>query len=310
MSLFGLGSRKSQLNKVVFLITYCLAVILIALLTFNKLAANESRLDRILSEGNIIIGTRTDVPPFAEIDKNGKFNGFSVDIGKLIATGLSKTFGTVVAPKFVPVSAQNRFEKVISGDVDLVCGITTMTWAREQYVDFTLPIFVSGTRILSHRDSKNTSLKDLRGKLIGVVENTTTAKILRTAIPGIKIKHFSNLEAAINDFVEGGVHGVANAGAFLALKREKLGGMLTMEVIPKNFSLASEVLACVIPENDSLLRDSINKIIHGAYFGIDEYQGQYADIYFAWFGSNGKFTLPMSDFKRSLLFSSQLWLQD
>ncbi len=52
-------------------------------------ATAQSRLEHIQKNSVIRIGTRPSAAPFSHVDMNGVFQGFSVDIGKLIATRLS-----------------------------------------------------------------------------------------------------------------------------------------------------------------------------------------------------------------------------
>ena len=272
-------------------------------------ATAQSRLEHIQKNSVIRIGTRPSAAPFSHVDMNGVFQGFSVDIGKLIATRLSSSLGVKISPEFLPVNAQNRFEKVLSGEVDIVCGLTTMTWDREKSVDFSLPIFVDGTRILVRRSGRSNSLDNLRGKVIGVVANTTTVQIVAKSVPGVVIKEYPRLDDAIEDFDNGELYGVANIGVFLAAARAKMGGALTMELIPSSYSLTTEIIGCVLPPDDSAFRDQINKILFDSFKGIKNYLGAYSEIYFQWFGIESDIRFPMTDVHKDLLHASKVWLK-
>jgi ABC-type amino acid transport substrate-binding protein len=67
---------------------------------------------------------------------------------------------------------------VSSGNVDLECGSTTHTLARQEQVDFSLMTFVDGGSLLVATAAGIKTLGDLPGKRVGVVAGTTTEKAL------------------------------------------------------------------------------------------------------------------------------------
>lgn len=290
-------------------LTSILVVVMVFMMAGVASAQVPSRLHHIQENGIIRIGTRPSAAPFSHVDMNGVFQGFSVDIGKMIAAGLSKSLGVKITPEFLPVTAQNRFDKVTSGEVDMVCGLTTMTWDREKRVDFSLPIFVDGTRILVRRSGRYNSLESLRGKVIGVAANTTTVQIVAKSVPGVVIKEFPRLDDALEEFANGEIYGVANIGVFLAAARAEMGGALTMELIPSHYSLTTEIIGCVLPPDDSAFRDQINKILFDAFKGIENYLGAYSEIYFHWFGVDSDIRFPMTNAHKELLKVSRIWLE-
>jgi polar amino acid transport system substrate-binding protein len=271
--------------------------------------ADSSRLDRIIQRGELPIGTRERALPFSAMDEAGRFTGFSVDIARMIADGFGAIIGKKISPKFSVVTATNRFSKVLSGDVDLVCGLTTVTLEREKIVDFSLPFFVDGTRILVNAGARRLRLNDLSGKLIGVVANTTTAKIVSKATSGVTFRNFTNLESAMSAFEAGELFGVANIGVTLAAKRSQLGGALTMDLVPQKYSLREEVLACILPPNDSRFRDLVNQVLFQSFEGVEELSGDYSEIYFRWFGVNSQTKFPMTEYHQDLMKSSRIWLE-
>ena len=59
-----------------------------------------------------------------------------------------------------------------SGKADAECGTTTITLARMEKVDFSLPIFVDGGSVMVRANTKLTRLNDLKGKRIAVIAGT------------------------------------------------------------------------------------------------------------------------------------------
>ena len=115
-------------------------------------AAADGVLAKIEAGGVIRAGTRASAPPFARKLENGGFEGFSVDLLEAIRASAEEKVGRPVALELREVTPADRLELVAAGELDIVCGITTPTWDREALVDFSVPFFRDGTRILIHRE--------------------------------------------------------------------------------------------------------------------------------------------------------------
>ncbi|TMH02897.1 MAG: transporter substrate-binding domain-containing protein, partial [Betaproteobacteria bacterium] len=74
---------------------------------------------------------------------------------------------------------ENRFDLVISGDVDLECGSTTNNLERRKIVTFSPTMFVTGTKLLVRRGSGILNFRDLAGKTVVLTRGT----VHETAIP-------------------------------------------------------------------------------------------------------------------------------
>ena len=84
----------------------------------------------------------------------------------------------------------------------------------------------------------------------------------------------------MEDFVLGNITGVANIGAFLAHKRAQNNGKYSMEIIPREMSLVVTLLRTFYLKMMEFQMLSTKH--YGAYKGIDEYFGEYADINMVW----------------------------
>ena len=70
---------KIILHKITFILTICLTSI-----CFSSLALSDSILDKVIKNKEINIGTREAAPPYAYIDAQGNWTGFSVEMSKAI----------------------------------------------------------------------------------------------------------------------------------------------------------------------------------------------------------------------------------
>jgi polar amino acid transport system substrate-binding protein/glutamate/aspartate transport system substrate-binding protein len=157
---------------------------LLGLLCCGAQAQPTDTLKRIQDSKSLRLGYRADAAPFAFQDSGGQPVGYSVDLCKRVAAGLERALKIdTLSVSWVPVTAANRITQVTSGAVDLECGTTTVTLARQEQVDFSNLIFVDGGAVLMRAaDGEGKRLADLGGKTLGVMAGTTTETALRATL--------------------------------------------------------------------------------------------------------------------------------
>src|SRR5262249_32021447 len=100
-------------------------------------AAAAATLDRVRAQGVFRIGYRTDAVPFAYKNPRGEPTGYAVDLCRAIATEVKRQLQLAnLKIDYVEVSAENSFQAVKDGAVDILCGPTTQTLKRRAIVDF------------------------------------------------------------------------------------------------------------------------------------------------------------------------------
>jgi ABC-type amino acid transport substrate-binding protein len=140
-------------------------------------------LGKIRQGGGIALGYREAAVPFSYVGENKQPAGYSIELCKRVVEGLKQQLGLAsLATTWVPVTAENRFERVKSGQVDLECGITTMSLSRQAEFDFSLMTVVDGASILVRADAGNKTLEQMGTARIGVNKGTTTEAIVRAAL--------------------------------------------------------------------------------------------------------------------------------
>ncbi|AXT25574.1 amino acid ABC transporter substrate-binding protein [Ruegeria sp. AD91A] len=131
-------------------------------------------IDRITKNNEIRFGFRTDAAPLSYINNQGRPFGLSPLICDQVAKAIAKKLELKdLNVQFIPVDAKDRFDKVASGEVDMLCGAATITLSRREIVDFSIPIYVDGTSVLLPIEAAGT-MGALAGKKIGMRSNTTT----------------------------------------------------------------------------------------------------------------------------------------
>jgi ABC-type amino acid transport substrate-binding protein len=145
--------------------------------------AASATLDRIRAAGTITLAYREGASPFSFADRDGHVRGYSVELCTAVAASIQQAL-KLPSLKIVwqPVDAANRLDAVAGGRADAECGTTTITLARMEQVDFSVPIFVDGGSVLLRAKSKVATLADLRGKKVAVIPGTTTEAALVAAL--------------------------------------------------------------------------------------------------------------------------------
>ncbi|MGB1027514.1 MAG: transporter substrate-binding domain-containing protein [Rhodospirillaceae bacterium] len=229
-----------------------------------------------------------------------------MDLLEAIRAATEAKLGRSITLEISPVTPADRLERVASGGLDIVCGITTPTRQREDQVDFSLPFFRDGTRILVYRDAL-ASGPSLAVMTIAVAQSTTTEAVIAEALPGATIRRFPDMRAAMEALAAGTVDGVANLGVvLLGLLREREPER-SVVLLPRTRSLNTEPMACVLPENDSAWRDMVNGVLVDLFAGIGEFRGDYVALYERWFGRAGLMHYPLNRETRDYLSAIRPW---
>ena len=135
-------------------------------------------LAKINERGSVVLGHRTNSPPFAFLDASGKPTGYSLDLCEIVVEEIAAELGRDIRVVYRPVTPENRFDLVQSGDVDLECGSTTSNAERRRQYGFSPTMFVTGTKLLVRRGSGILNFRDLVGKTVVLTRGTVHEKAI------------------------------------------------------------------------------------------------------------------------------------
>jgi len=132
-----------------------------------------ARLDAIKARGELICGVNTGLGGFSIADSTGKWVGLDVDVCRAIAASL---LGDGNKVKFVPLTAQQRFTAVQSGEVDMLSRNTTWTLTRDTQLglNFAATTYYDGQGFMVAKKLNVKSAKELAGASVCVQPGTTT----------------------------------------------------------------------------------------------------------------------------------------
>ena len=151
-------------------------------------------LDDARSRGKLLVGVKTDTPPFGYLDPAGKPAGIDVDVARYLARALFEEEGRV---ELVPVTSGSRIPFLYSEWIDMIVATMTVTEERGQVLDFSDPYFVSASLLLVPAGSAIRGVEDLAGKTVAVIEGSVQEKDLAMVAPGAKRVAFRNMDEAV-----------------------------------------------------------------------------------------------------------------
>jgi general L-amino acid transport system substrate-binding protein len=150
-----------------------MAAALAAILQAGPAQAGKD-LDAVKARGQLICGVAVGgIAGFMTVDSQGKWTGMNVDICRGISAAL---FGDSEKVKYVPVSGQQRFTALQSGEVDLLSNNSTWTLTRDTALglDFVGVTYYDGQGFMVPKKLGVKSAKELNGASICVLTGSTS----------------------------------------------------------------------------------------------------------------------------------------
>jgi ABC-type amino acid transport substrate-binding protein len=253
----------------------------------------QGTLERIKDRGEFRIGYNPDSRPLS-FTQDGEAAGYSVDLCRRIAAGVRDHLKLPdMKVVFIATNFAERFDAIEDGDIDIECGSTTITLDRQERVDFTLMTFVTGGTVLSMADKRIAMMKDLAGKRVAVLSNTSTEgaldAYLKENLIDARIVKISEASEGLARLQNGSVDAFASDQVVL------VGAALRAIEANRsaNFSFADELFSYepygfMVRRDDAEFRLVANRVLAQLYRS-----GQFAQLYQEWIGSAGIKPSPM-----------------
>lgn len=218
-----------------------LALTLLQACAAQPVVNDQTTLQRIAANSQVNIGYRTTQPPMAFLDENGTPVGYSIDLCGKVVGEIGATLGVSdLSVNFVPVTAENRFTTLESGQIDILCGATTKTLTRQEKIAFTQLTFVTGGSLLTLEKNGVKGLAGMKGRRIAVSSNTTTIASLRSALSKANINAevvpVASAEEGMTLLDSGDVHA-------LAADQVVLIGLVLARPSSQKYALAEELFS-------------------------------------------------------------------
>ena len=225
-------------------------------------------LQTVLDRGELKCGVKETQPGFGFLLPDGTRSGNDVEFCRAVAAAVLSNADSV---EFVPASAQDRFELLASGEIDVLIRTTTWTASRDANLkgDFVTTTFYDGQGMMVRSDSGIGTLTDLAGATICVTSGTTTEGNLDDqftargiAYTPLSFEDDAQIQAA---FIEGRCDGWTADKSNLAGQRaqfpDSAGGSAALTILGE--TLSKEPLGPVTPDNDSQWHDVVQWVVFG-----------------------------------------------
>ncbi|HJV26792.1 MAG TPA: transporter substrate-binding domain-containing protein [Aromatoleum sp.] len=275
-------------------IALCLSVLGLAVPAQAQLTGT---LQKIKESGSITVGHRESSVPFSYLDAEQKPVGYAMDLCAKVVDAIKNELKMPnLKVNYQAVTSQNRIPLMQNGTIDLECGSTTNSVARQQQVGFSVAYFITSVRMAVRKDSGIKDIGDLSGKPVVTTTGTTSDQLIKQNEKGksIDVKNIYGKDHADSFLmVESG-----RAAAFV-MDDILLAGLVANSKNPGNFaivgpSLRDEPYAVMMRKDDAPFKALVDKTLVGLMKS-----GEAEKLYNKWFMSpipprNVNLNFPMS----------------
>src|SRR5438093_11077202 len=265
-----------------------LALLAALALSIAPPALADTTLEKIGRTGALTIGTRTGSPPFAYVNKNNEWVGFSIDlVEQLVKPSVEKAVGRAIKVEKKESTPPTRIPLLSSNAVDRIAGTMTDTPQRREVVDFSLTFFYTGAQFLVKKGSPIKGVNDLAGKRVAAQQGATNAKILREKYPQAQLREFPDQPAAFQALLQGQVDAYTNDGIQLYGLKAKAPKPDEWDVVGDFYS--EEPYGMAMRKGDAKFKAAVDA---GLKNGFES--GKYFELYDKWFGPKSETPYPLT----------------
>lgn len=225
------------------------------------LTMQASTLSKVRKNKVIKCGVSTGLVGFSAPNSKGKWSGLDVDFCRALSSAI---FGSPNKVKFIPLSAQQRFTALQSGEVDILSRNTTRNLNRDVKLglNFAPVMYYDGQAFIVKKTSKAKSVKDLSGATICTQQGTSTeqnlASYFRKHKLKLKVKVFESFEESTKTFVQGACDAYTSDKSSLAIFNVKFNS--GFKILPE--IIAKEPLAPAVRHGDDQWLDIVTWTVY------------------------------------------------
>lgn len=242
-------------------------------------ASAQNRLQTILDRGKILVGTGSTNPPWHFKDEQGNLVGYDVDMGHLLAKAI---FDDPTKVEYVVQSSDSRIPNVLTDKVDITCQFMTVTAARAQQVNFTIPYYREGVGLLMLKTGKFKTFDDVKAAgsdaTISVLQNVYAEAMVHQALPQAKVDQFESVDLMYQALNSGRADAAAtdmsSAKWFVAQSPDKY--------VEGGFGWNPQTYSCAVKKGDPDFLHFVDIAFREAMTGVDF--PTFAASFKKWFG--------------------------
>ena len=240
-------------------------------------AVSGSRLDTVISRGQLICGVEGSIPGFSFVESDGSYSGLDVDVCKAVAAAV---LGDAEAVEYRNLDSTERFTALRGGEVDMLSRNTTWTLSRDatggNAMEFAPTTFFDAQGMMVRADSGISSLEDFEGRSICVETGTTTELNLTSRMGELGVTYtdvkFQEGTEAVEAYLSERCEGFTSDKSQLFARRSQFD--VPDDHILLDVSMSKEPLGPVTMNNDSQWFDVVKWVTYGLIqaeeFGITQ----------------------------------------
>lgn len=254
---------------------------LVVALAASPAQAAGDTMSKIRETRTIVLGVREAVPPFSFVNAQKQPAGYSIDLCLNAVEEIKRELKLPdIKIQYKLVTGPERIPKLLAGDIDLECGSTTNTVARQEKVDFSYTFFVAGMRVLTGKDLHVAAVKDLNGLPVALSKGSTSEKLFKqlagTDLREAKLITYENNGEAYKALKEGKVRAFAQDDSLLQglASNDRTLDKLNLS----SLALSVEPYAVMVRHGDTALLAAVDHSLAQLYAS-----GQINALYDKWF---------------------------
>lgn len=210
--------------------------------------ARGDSLDDIMARKKLIVGSGLVVPPYNFLDDKLQPAGSDIDVARLLA----KDMGVDI--EIVRIQNTSAVDFLLANKADLALTTFSVTPLRMQQVDFSTPYGSILSVIAGPKAARVTSFKDLTGKSVAVLRDTTNDKHVTEGGPNLAVVRVDANNTLITLMVSGQQQFVATAPSMVDEMNRRKGEPF----LETKFVLRSTPYAIGLRKGGGKLRDYLD----------------------------------------------------
>jgi glutamate/aspartate transport system substrate-binding protein len=265
------------------LITVLICTGLVAGVAQAQAQALTGTLKKIKDTGSITVGYRESSIPFSYLDDKEQPIGYAMDLCmKVVDAVKSELKMPNLKVNLQPVTSSNRIPLLQNGTIDMECGSTTNSVARQQQVAFGPTYFVINVTAAVKKNSNINAMADLNGKTVSTTSGTTSVPLLKAYE---KTKNAQVKEIYGKDHAESFLLMADDRAAAFVMDDILLAGQIANAKRPADYkilpeSLRQEPYSMMLRKDDPQFKALVDKTV-----GNVMKSGEIEKIYAKWFTS-------------------------